>query len=162
LNFAVHGMAAVSLGGRVVSSTRIREAIRAGKLDRAGQMLGRAYSLAGRVVPGDRRGRQLGFPTANLDTAGLALPPNGVYAAQAAVRGQGHRAVLNIGNRPTVQSPNPQLVVEAHLLDFDADLYGEEIEISFVEKLRDEKKFASMAELREQIARDVSLARSRF
>ena len=85
LNFAVHGMAAVSLDGRVVSSTRIRETLRAGDLDAASQMLGRAYSLAGQIVHGDQLGRQLGFPTANLDATGLALPPNGVYTVHARV-----------------------------------------------------------------------------
>ena len=83
LGFTVHGLAAVSLDGQMVSSTRIREAIRAGDLDAASQMLGRPYAISGRVVKGDRLGRQLGFPTANLDVTGLALPPNGVYAGLA-------------------------------------------------------------------------------
>ena len=117
LRFAVHGIAAVSLDGQAVSSTRIRESILAGDLDAASQMMGRAYSLAGRVVSGDRLGRQLGFPTANLDVTGLVLPPNGVYAVHADAGGKTHRAVLNIGHRPTLQNPNPQLRVEAHLLD---------------------------------------------
>lgn len=162
LNFSVHGLAAVSLGGKAVSSTRIRERILAGDLDAASQMLGRAYSLGGKVVPGDGLGRQLGFPTANLDVAGLALPPRGVYAAHAEVGGGRHRAVLNIGHRPTLQQPNPPLRVEVHLLDFSGDLYGKEIEVVFVEKLRDEKKFGSLAELREQIARDILDAGLRF
>ena len=116
LKFAVHGLAAVSLDGKAVSSTRIREAIRAGELDAASQMLGRAYSLAGRVVRGDQLGRQLGFPTANLDVTGLMLPPNGVYAVHASVARKSFRAVLNIGHRPTVGQPAPQLRVEVHLL----------------------------------------------
>jgi len=117
---------------------------------------------AGRVVPGDRLGRQLGFPTANLDVTGLALPPNGVYAVHAEAGGKTHRAVLNIGHRPTLQDPNPQLRVEAHLLDYQGDLYGQELEVMFVEKLRDEKKFASLAELREEIARDIQQAQLAF
>jgi riboflavin kinase/FMN adenylyltransferase len=137
LKFSVHGMAAVSLDGEPVSSTRIREAVRAGELDLAGQMLGRAYSLAGRVVEGDKLGRKLGFPTANLDAAGLALPPNGVYAIHALLRGKAHPAVLNIGTRPTLGNPNPPLRVEAHLLNFNGELYGEEMELVFAEKLRD-------------------------
>src|SRR6266487_3793483 len=159
LHFTVHGLAAVSLDGRVVSSTRIREAIREGDLDAAGQMLGRTYSLAARVIPGDQLGHQLGFPTANLDCTGLVLPPNGVYAARAAVRGETHRAVLNIGHRPTLENRVPQLRVEVHLLDFTGDLYGEEIEITFAEKLREERKFPSLAALREQIARDIEEAK---
>ncbi|HKI68393.1 MAG TPA: bifunctional riboflavin kinase/FAD synthetase [Verrucomicrobiae bacterium] len=161
-NFTVHGMAAVSLDGNVVSSTRIREAVRTGNLDAASQMLGRAYSLAGQVVKGDRLGHELGFPTANLDAAGLVLPPVGVYAVHATVCGQTHRAILNIGRRPTLESPNPQLRVEAHLLNFQGELYGEEMEIALVAKLRDEKRFASLAELKAQIARDLLDAGSRF
>jgi riboflavin kinase/FMN adenylyltransferase len=162
LKFTVHGMAAVSLDGRAVSSTRIREAIRAGDLDRVSQMLGRAYSLAGLVVRGDGLGHQLGFPTANLDSTGLALPPHGVYAVHAEVGGKTYRAVLNIGLRPTLQNPNPQLRVEAHLIDFAGELYGQELELAFVDKLRPEAKFASLAELRAQIARDILEARLRF
>ncbi|MBI3848685.1 MAG: bifunctional riboflavin kinase/FAD synthetase [Verrucomicrobia bacterium] len=162
LNFTVHGLAAVSLDGRAVSSTRIREAIRAGELYAASQMLGRAYSLAGRVVRGDRFGCQLGFPTANLEVNGLVLPPRGVYAVLATTGGKSRRAVLNIGFRPTLKKPAPQLRVETHLLDFDGDLYGAELEVTFVERLREEKKFSSTVELRKQIARDIAAARVRF
>ena len=162
LKFTVHGMAAVSLDGRAVSSTRIREAIRAGDLDGVSQMLGRAYSLAGTVVRGDGLGHQIGFPTANLDVTGLALPPHGVYAVLVEVGGKTHRAVLNIGLRPTLQNPNPQLQVEAHLIDFAGDLYGQELEVAFVDKLRAETKFPSLAELRQQIARDILDAQMRF
>src|SRR5262249_16800916 len=153
---------AVSLDNKPVSSTRVREAIQSGNLDLAGQMLGRAYSISGPVVRGDRVGTQLGFPTANLDVAGLALPPNGVYAVRGLVGGQAHRAAVNIGHRPTLRNPTPQLQVEAHLLDFSGDLYGEELEIVFVEKLREEIKFPSVTELKEQIARDITEARSRL
>jgi riboflavin kinase/FMN adenylyltransferase len=162
LNFTVHGMAAVSLDGQAVSSTRIRAAIRAGDLDSVSQMLGRAYSVAGTVVRGDGLGQQLGFPTANLDTAGLALPPHGVYAVHAEAEGRTCRAVLNIGHRPTLQNPSPQLRVEAHLIDFAGDLYGQEVELVFVEKLRAEKKFGSLGELRHQIAQDILDAQMRF
>lgn len=162
LKFSVHGLAAVSLDGRAVSSTRIRDAIRAGELDLAGQMLGRAYSITGRVVEGDKLGHRLGFPTANLDVASLALPPKGVYSARAIVRANTHRAVLNIGTRPTLNNPDPQWRVEVHLLDFDGNLYGEEMEIVFGEKFRDEKKFSSVDELKAQIARDVERAKALF
>ncbi len=162
LKFTVHGMAAVSLDGQAVSSTRIRESIRAGDFDSVTQMLGRAYSLAGTVVRGDGLGQRLGFPTANLDVTGLILPPHGVYAVHAQADGRTHRAVLNIGHRPTLQDPHPQLRVEAHLIDFAADLYGREVEVALVEKLRAEQKFASLAELRQQIARDILDAQMRF
>ncbi len=162
LRFTVHGMASLALDGRAVSSTRIREAIRAGELDAASQMLGRAYSVAGRVVAGEKVGRQLGFPTANIEVEGLALPPTGVYAVRAQTGGKIYRAALNIGYRPTVRQKDPELRVEAHLLEFEGDLYGEEIELSFVEKLRDEKKFSSALELQQQIARDVEGVRRSF
>jgi riboflavin kinase/FMN adenylyltransferase len=160
LNFSVHGLAAVSLDGHVVSSTRIRETIRAGDFDAASQMLGRAYAISGRVVEGDKLGRQLGFPTANLEVTGQLLPPNGVYCGGAKVKGQFYRISLNIGFRPTVASGKPELRVEAHLLDFDGKLYGEELEVEIGEKLRDERKFDSATELRDQIARDIEATRN--
>jgi riboflavin kinase/FMN adenylyltransferase len=159
--FSVHGLAAVSLDGRTVSSTRIRETIRAGKLDGASQMLGRPYAIAGRVIGGDRLGRQLGFPTANLDVAGLVLPPNGVFSGFTKFKGQFYRLALNIGFRPTMVSARPELRVEAHLLDFSGRLYGAELEVEIGQKLRDERKFASPVELRTQIARDIAAVRER-
>ena len=188
LGFTVHGLAAVSLDDQIVSSTRIREAIRAGNLDAASQMLGRPYAISGGVVAGDGVGRKLGFPTANLDAAGLVLPPNGVYAVHVKCRtgvapvsnpSPAHaeqtngdrrdacptttcRAVLNIGHRPTLQNPTPKLSVEAHLLDFSGDLYGSELEIEIGEKLRDEQKFAALDELKAQIVRDIAEAKQRF
>jgi riboflavin kinase / FMN adenylyltransferase len=162
LQFAVHGVASLALDGEAVSSTRIRRCIRDGQLDLAGQMLGRAYSIAGPVVTGDRLGHSLGFPTANINATGLALPPNGVYAVHAIFNGKLHRAVLNVGLRPTVQNPHASLRVEAHLLDFAGDLYGQELEIVFLEKLRDEIKFPSLEELRSQITRDIIRARQIF
>jgi riboflavin kinase/FMN adenylyltransferase len=160
LNFSVHGLAAVSLDRQVVSSTRIREAIRAGDFDATSQMLGRPYEISGRVVEGDRLGRQLGFPTANLDAANLILPPNGVYSGCTKLKGQLYRVALNIGFRPTMASAAPQLRVEAHLLDFDGGLYGEELEVELTGKLRAERKFASPAELSEQITRDIAQVRA--
>jgi riboflavin kinase / FMN adenylyltransferase len=160
MGFAVHGLAAVSLDGQVVSSTRIREAIRAGNLDAASQMLGRAYAISGRVIEGNRIGRQLGFPTANLDASGLVLPPNGVYAGFATIEKNSFHVALNIGLRPTLAAAKPELRVEAHLLDFRGDLYGAELEVEIGEKLRDERKFNSPAELREQIDRDVAAVRA--
>jgi len=162
LKFIVHSLASVSLDGQVVSSTRIRETISAGNLDAASQMLGRAYSLAGKVVRGDGLGRQLGFPTANVDTSGLVLPPNGVYAVHVQAGEQLHRAVLNIGYRPTRATAAVRPQVEVHLLDFRGDLYDQEIEIIFSQKLRDEQKFSSLEKLSEQIHRDIDQARKIF
>jgi riboflavin kinase/FMN adenylyltransferase len=160
LNFLVHGLAAVSLDGQVVSSTRIRETIRAGDFDAASQMLGRPYTICGRVVEGDKLGRKFGFPTANLEVTRLTLPPNGVYVAATKLQGQFYRAALNIGLRPTLASPKPQLRVEAHLLNYDGDLYGAELELEIGEKLREERRFDSLEELRRQINLDVAKVQS--
>ena len=162
LKFIVHGLAAVSLDGDTVSSTRIREAIREGNLDHAGQMLGRPYSLSGPVEKGDQLGRQLGFPTANLGVPGLVIPPLGVYAVHARVGGSTHRGLINIGRRPTLQNPDPPLRAEVHLLEFQGEIYGEEMEITFVEKIREERRFASLDDLKQQIARDILRARTLF
>ncbi len=156
MGFTVHGLAAVSLDGKIVSSTRIRELIRAGDIDAASQMLGRPYAISGRVIKGNRLGRQLGFPTANLDTTGLVLPPNGVYAGMANINGKSHRAAINIGFRPTVTSGSQIAYTEAHLLNFNGDIYGAELELGIGKKLREEKKFSSTIELREQIAHDIA------
>jgi riboflavin kinase/FMN adenylyltransferase len=104
----------------------------------------------------------LGLPTANIETAGLALPPPGVYAVHALAGGRTYRALLNIGTRPTLALPRPQLRVEAHLLDFQGDLHGQELEVVFVEKLRDERRFPSLADLRRQIHKDILAAQARF
>jgi riboflavin kinase / FMN adenylyltransferase len=160
LGFQVHGLAAVALDGHTVSSTRIREAIRAGDFDAAGQMLGRPYAICGKVIAGDKLGRQFGFPTANLGTSGLVLPPNGVYAASTRLADRFYRVALNIGVRPTVAA-GKQLRVEAHVLDFSGELYGQELELEIGDRLRDEQTFTSPEALREQIARDVAQVRSR-
>ena len=161
MGFTVHGLAAVSLDGQVVSSTRIREFIRAGDLDSVSQMIGRPYAISGQVIKGQRLGQQLGFPTANLDVAGLALPPKGVYAGHVNVDGKAYRAALNIGLRPTVSSKSQVLHAEAHLLNFNGNLYNRELEVEIGDKLREEKKFASKAELREQIALDIAAISSK-
>ncbi|MCD6052707.1 MAG: ribF, partial [Verrucomicrobia bacterium] len=162
LRFTTHGLEAVSLGNEAVSSTRIRETIRQGTLDLAGQLLGRDYSLAGTIIAGDQVGRKLGFPTANLDVRGRVTPPNGVYAAHAHVSGKVLRAAVNIGLRPTLREPKPTLHVEAHLLDFNGDLYNQSLELFFVQKLRDEQRFPSFEALTAQIQADVQQVRELF
>lgn len=159
LGFQVHGLAKLALDGKTVSSTRIREAIQTGKLDAASQMLGRPCAICGQVMAGDKIGRKIGFPTANLDAAKLVLPPDGVYAAFTKVDGQPYRVALNIGFRPTVTPGRSELRVEAHLLDFSGELYGRELELELLGKLREERKFNSADELREQIVRDVTAVR---
>lgn len=160
--FTVHGLAALGLDGEPVSSTRIREAVRAGDLDSASQMLGREYSVAGTVIRGDQLGRKLGFPTANLDVTGLVLPPSGVYAVHARLCGREHRGALNLGLRPTLASSQPRLQCEVHLLDFAEEIYDEELELTFATKLRDEQKFPSLDALQKQITADIAAARDLF
>ncbi len=143
----------------VVSSSRIREALAQGRVDRAARFLGRWYALQGPVVPGDARGRALGFPTANLEPdPRKALPARGVYATWAWVGDEPWPAVVNIGYRPTF-GPTPRPRVEAHLLDFQGDLYGRHLRLEFVQRLREERSFPSVDALRAQIARDVQRAR---
>ena len=162
MNFITHGLASVALDGETVSSTRIRQAIAGGQLDLAGQMLGREYALAGKVIRGDQRGRELGFPTANLEITGRCTPPNGVYAAHAEVESEPYRAAVNIGLRPTIKDPEPTLHVEAHLLDFDEEIYDRVCALTFVGKLREEQSFDSLDALRAQIEKDVVQARYLF
>jgi riboflavin kinase/FMN adenylyltransferase len=162
IGFHVHGLAAVSLDNEIVSSTRIRELIHAGDLDTVSQMLGRPYAISSRVIQGEHLGKQLGFPTANLDPTGLALPPNGVYAALTCVKGRPYRTALNIGFRPTVATKSKIVHIEAHLLDFSDNLYGEELEVQIVEKLREERNFSTKTELQEQIRHDISVVISRL
>ncbi len=143
----------------VVSSSRIREALAQGRVARAAQLLGRWYAIQGPVVPGDARGRALGFPTANLEVdPRKALPARGVYAVWAWLAEQPWPAVVNIGYRPTFgAAARPR--VEAHLLDFRGDLYGQTLRLEFVQRLREERSFPSVDALRAQIARDVQRAR---
>jgi riboflavin kinase/FMN adenylyltransferase len=159
LDFAVQAVPDVEWEGQPVSSTRIRDAVRAGDLAAAGQMLGRPYTLTGPVITGQQLGTKLGFPTANLDVAGILTPPAGVYAASARISRQTFRAAVNIGWRPTVAPGETQLHVEAHLLDFAGDLRGQELELTFLQKLREEEKFPSLEALRAQIAADIAQVR---
>jgi len=158
--FAVREAKVVIFAGEPISSTRIRAAIQAGRLQEASLMLGWPYAIAARIVPGDKLGQQLGFPTANLDIRGLILPPNGVYAARVRLAGAEHLAVLNIGCRPTVAKATDEKRLEVHLLDWSGNLYGTELEVAFAAKLREEMAFASLAELQQQIARDVAQAKT--
>jgi riboflavin kinase/FMN adenylyltransferase len=160
LGFAVHDLPAVACHGKAISSTRIRQAIVAGELGLAAEMLGRPYSIGGQVTRGDQLGRQLGFPTANLEISGLALPPRGVYAGYAQSNGHRYQAVINIGFRPTLDQTQALVRAEVHLLDFTGDLYDRELEFQFARLLRGEQKFPSLESLRTQIANDTATARS--
>lgn len=150
--FAVHPMA---VDGEPISSTRIRRALAAGDVERAERMLGYPYRMAGTVIRGDGRGRTLGFPTANLQPLVVRkqIPGNGVYLVSATVGETRRYGIMNIGVRPTV-SAGTALVIEVHVLEFSRDIYGERLEIAFLRRLRDERKFASIAELVEQLGKD--------
>ena len=140
----------------IISSSRIRQLVREGAVQEAQHLLGRPYRLPGRVVLGDQRGRLLGFPTANLETwEEQILPGNGIYAGLAILETGQVPAAINIGKRPTVTAGIRQ-TVEAHLLDFNDDLYGQEIALDFVARIRNEKQFSSPAELSAQVAQDVA------
>jgi riboflavin kinase / FMN adenylyltransferase len=145
----------------VVSSTRIRRLLAEGRVDEAGALLGHHYFIDGTVVRGAARGREIGFPTANLDTPNELLPPLGVYATTAAVNGIEHPSVTNIGMRPTFGDVD-RVHVETHLLDASRDLYGARVRLSFVQRVRDERKFADVDALRAQIEADCRAARRLF
>lgn len=140
--------------GAPVHSTRIREALARGDLHCSSQLLGRPYTLMGHVVHGDGRGKQIGFPTANIDTQNQICPPNGVYAIRAKLEQRSLEGVLNIGVRPTFNGTTVQ--VETHFFDFDETIYGKPIEIFLVEKIRSEQKFPNPEMLIQQIQRDIT------
>ncbi len=144
----------------VVSSTRVRRLVAEGRVDEAGALLGHHYMLEGTVTRGAGRGRQLGFPTANLSTDNELFPPNGVYATAVLMDGEIHASVTNVGVRPTFGASGP--VVESHIFDVDRDLYGCRIRVAFVQRLRDELAFSDGDALRVQIARDCDEARALF
>lgn len=152
--FQVHIMPPVKVDGEIVSSSLIRQALEQGKIVRATKMLGYRPMLDGLVIEGERRGRQLGFPTANIGIDSIYnVPAKGVYAALARVNEQCYSAVVNIGSKPTFHEAYP-LSIEAHLMDFNQDIYGQNITLSFIEKLRDEQRFPSLEELVAQINKD--------
>lgn len=147
----------VTVGGVVASSSRIREYILEGRVGAARALLGRPFDLDGVVVKGDGRGQSIGFPTANVDTHGELLPASGVYAVRVRTGEGWHGGAANIGTKPTFGGS--AVTVEGHLLDWSGDLYGQEVRVEFLERLRAERRFASVSELVAQIQRDVEEAR---
>ena len=163
LGFEAIGVEELRYQGDVISSTRIRQAVEEGQVDLAASLLGRAYSLLGKVARGDRMGARLGWPTINLMPANELLPQNGVYTGRvtfAAFPGT-FECVTNVGTRPTVYE-NYQQVVESHILGFKADVYGEAVEVEFCKRLREEKMFSTVMDLSAQIRRDVEATREYF
>ena len=146
-------------GGHKIGSSDIRAALAAGEIERVNDLLGRRFALSGPIVQGARLGRTIGFPTANVAVAAdRALPAHGVYAACAYLDGAAQIAAVNVGTRPTVDDGPPS--VEAHLLDFSRDVYGHDLRLEFVHRLRGEQRFSGLNELKAQIERDVEAARA--
>jgi riboflavin kinase / FMN adenylyltransferase len=158
--FRVRVLPPVLIDGEIISSTRIRQTLRDGAVEQAARYLGRPFKVAGQVVEGARRGRQLGIPTANLSISEeMATPAVGVYACRASGLGWQAQAVVNIGFRPTFEGDEPRPTVEAHLLDFSADLYGQTVALEFIARLRPEIKFPGIQALLAQIQKDILEAR---
>jgi riboflavin kinase/FMN adenylyltransferase len=160
LGFEATGLAGVAVNGEPVSSTAIRAAVQAGDLDTAARLLGRPFSIFSTVIAGNQMGQKLGFPTANLRPESEQLPPNGVYAVRASLGSELLPGVANIGLRPTVEKSAKEILLEVHLFDFSADLYGQDLEIHFLHFLRPEQKFPSLDALKAQIAADSKAART--
>lgn len=159
--FQVVNMHTFAIDQMRVSSTRIREALREGDLILAEKLLGRPYRMSGRVAHGDKRGRTMGFPTANIHLHRRKVPLSGVYAVQLfGVDGEPIQGVANVGVRPTIRAK--KALLEVHLFNFNRDIYGEHVQVHFLHKLRDEQKFADLNELMKQIEQDCEQARLYF
>ncbi len=159
LKFRVYVLPPVKVGSDIVSSTRIRNVISEGKLDEVFSLLARHYSIRGEVIHGSHIGQTIGFPTANFYLEDyLLLPSIGVYASKTLFNKKLYDSITNVGNNPTFGNTN-NISIETHILDFNGDLYGKNIEIFFISKIRDEKKFDSKEDLIEQIKKDIVMVR---
>lgn len=146
-----------------ISSTKIRELISKGDLDNANRLLGKYYSIESIVVPGKQIGNTLGFPTANINyNTQKVLPKTGVYITTTTVDGRDFPSITNVGYNPTVTTNNKDIKIETYLLDYNDSLYGEEIKVNFIKKIRNERTFESVIQLKDQIAKDVLTARNYF
>ena len=162
LGFRAEEVPEVRLRGQRISSSTIRKLLAEGRVNLARRMLGRPYGVEGRVVRGAERGRTIGFPTANLRPENRVIPRNGVYVTATLIEGAWRRSVTNIGTRPTFESDAAQPSVETYVMDWTGDLYGDVVRVRFLHRLRDERKFASIDELKRQIARDRDRASAYF
>lgn len=163
LGFKLTVIPAVYAAGIEVSSTKIRNALTSGSISEANALLGRNYSLKGIVVEGVQRGREIGFPTANIEPLNKSklIPASGVYAVKCLIEPQVYTGVLNIGKRPTFES-HDKVHIEMHIFNFEQDIYGKPVDLEFVERIRDEQKFNSANELTEQINLDIKKAKQIF
>ncbi|MBF0140124.1 MAG: bifunctional riboflavin kinase/FAD synthetase [Magnetococcales bacterium] len=158
--FGVHGQPLERMGDTVISSSKIREAVQRGDMERAGTMLGRPFEMEGRVLPGAKRGRVLGFPTANIRVNNMLHPLKGVWVVQCRVAGRWMPGVANLGHNPTFGQSWVSL--ETHLFDYQGDLYRQWLRVKFLKYLRPEEKFASLDALKNQIAQDCQVALDHF
>jgi len=160
LGFAVAPAPLLELDGAPVSSSRIRDLVSAGEVEHAARLLGRPPWIEGVVVHGDGRGRELGFATANLEApVRSVLPGTGIYAGRAAIGGDVHAAAVSVGYNPTFSDDRGRVRVEAHLLDFDGDIYGRAMRLELMRRLRSEERFGSVEELVAQVHRDIDAVR---
>jgi riboflavin kinase/FMN adenylyltransferase len=158
MGFKVTVVPPLVINGEVVSSTAIRQAMAAGDMPRVRKLAGHYFSLHGKVVPGTGRGEGLGFPTANLNVStGQALPPDGVYTSWAHINGEAYESLTNVGLCPTFD--NTERTIETYIIDYSGDLYGNDLYVDLVGKLRDEEKFGSIDKLKVQIADDIKRGR---
>jgi riboflavin kinase/FMN adenylyltransferase len=161
LGFTADEVPEVRLRGQRISSSRIRELLSAGRVNLARRMLGRPYGVEGRVVRGAERGRQIGFPTANLQPHNRVIPRGGVYVTATLIEGAWRRSVTNVGTRPTFEK-EAEPSIETFVMNWGGDLYGDVVRVRFLHRLRDERRFASVEELKRQIAVDAARARKYF
>ncbi len=156
-NIQVEIVKAFKVNGKIVSSTAIRELIHSGNMTEAAKLLGRQYSIEGNVIQGSGRGKQLGFPTANIKHYGELIPKDGVYAIKVLTGGEEKPGISNIGLRPTFRETERS--VEIHIFDFKKDIYNEDIKVTFIERIREERDFSGPAELTQQIRKDIVIAK---
>ncbi|MFN0141309.1 MAG: bifunctional riboflavin kinase/FAD synthetase [Pyrinomonadaceae bacterium] len=161
LGFVAHEVEEVQLRGARVSSSAIRELLAAGRVNVARRMLGRPYGVEGVIIRGLRRGHTIGFPTANLKPHNRVIPRYGVYATATLIDGTWRRSITNIGVRPTFET-EAEPSIESYIFDFDGDLYGDVLRVRFLHRIRDERKFNGIDELKAQIERDTGVARNYF
>ncbi|MBA2495145.1 MAG: bifunctional riboflavin kinase/FAD synthetase [Acidobacteria bacterium] len=161
LGFFADEVEEVTLRGQRISSSKIRQLLADGKVNLARRMLGRPYGVEGQIVRGDQRGRTIGFPTANLHPHNRVIPKFGVYATANLIDGKWRRSITNVGVRPTFTA-NREPSIESYIFDFDGDLYGDVLRVRFLHRLRDERKFNDIEELKAQIVKDTHRARSYF
>ncbi|MBA3692292.1 MAG: bifunctional riboflavin kinase/FAD synthetase [Acidobacteria bacterium] len=161
LGFYADEVPEITVRGQRISSSKIRELLAIGKINFARRMLGRPYGVEGQIIHGDQRGRTIGFPTANLKPRNRVIPKYGVYATANLIDGKWRRSITNVGVRPTFEN-DKEPSIESYIFDFDGDLYGDVLRVRFLHRIRDERKFSGIEELKNQIEKDTRRALSYF